>query len=75
MSGWRPVDVGGQQAFVSGHSVTWSELGFVYTMIADAPPQTMTQVVGALPRGSSPGVLSRLGRGFTRLAHVIDPFS
>ena len=75
MSGWQPVDVGGQQAFVSGQSVTWSELGFVYTMIADAPPRTMTQVVGALPRGGSPGVLSRLGRGFTRLARVIDPFS
>jgi negative regulator of sigma E activity len=74
MSGWRPVDVGGHQAFVSGHSLTWSGLGFVYTMIADAPPQTMTQVVGALPRGGSPGVLSRLGRGFTRLAHVINPF-
>ncbi len=42
MPGWQPVDVGGQQAFVSGHSVTWSGLGFVYTMIADAPPQTVT---------------------------------
>jgi sigma-E factor negative regulatory protein RseB len=74
MSGWRPVDMGGQQAFVSGHSVTWSALGFVYTMIADAPPQTVTQVVGELPRSGSPGVLSRLGRGFTRIARVIDPF-
>jgi sigma-E factor negative regulatory protein RseB len=74
MAGWRRVDVAGQQAFVSGHSVTWSGLGFVYTMIADAPPQTMTQVVGELPRSGSPGVLSRLGRGFTRIARVIDPF-
>jgi sigma-E factor negative regulatory protein RseB len=74
MAGWRQVDVAGQQAFVSGHSVTWSGLGFVYTMIADAPPQTVTQVVGELPRSGSPGVLSRLGRGFTRIARVIDPF-
>jgi len=74
MAGWQPVDVGGQQAFVSGHSVTWSGLGFVYTMIADAPPETMTAVVGTLPRGDSPGVLSRLGRGFSRLARVINPF-
>jgi sigma-E factor negative regulatory protein RseB len=74
MAGWRQVDVGGQQAFVSGHSVTWSGLGFVYTMIADAPPQTATQVVVALPRSAPPGVLSRLGRGFIRLAHVINPF-
>jgi sigma-E factor negative regulatory protein RseB len=74
MTGWRPVTVAGQQAFVSGHSVTWARLGFVYTMIADAPPETLTQVVGALPPGSSPGVLDRLGRGFVRLARVIDPF-
>ena len=74
MTGWRQVDVASQQAFVSGHSVTWSGLGFVYTMIADAPPQTVTQVVGELPRSASPGVLSRLGRGFSRIARVIDPF-
>ena len=74
MAGWQPVDVGGQQAFASGHSVTWSGLGFVYTMIADAPPETMTAVVGTLPRSDSPGVLSRLGRGFGRLARVINPF-
>ncbi len=50
MPGWRQVSVDGQRAFVSGHSVTWAEPGFVYTMIADAPAQTVTQVVGALPR-------------------------
>jgi sigma-E factor negative regulatory protein RseB len=74
MTGWRPVTVAGQQAFVSGHSVTWARLGLVYTMIADAPPQTVTQVVGTLPSGGSPGVLDRLGRGFARLAGVINPF-
>ena len=55
MPGWQPVRVDGQQAFVSGHSVTWAAAGFVYTMIADAPPQTVTQVVGTLPRSGSPG--------------------
>jgi hypothetical protein len=74
MAGWRPVTVSGQQAFVAGHSVTWAGPGFVYTMIADAPPQTMTQVVGALPRGGEPSVLDRLGRGFARLARVLNPF-
>jgi sigma-E factor negative regulatory protein RseB len=75
MSGWQPVKVDGQQAFVSGHSVAWAGPGLVYTMIADVPPQTMTQVVGALPRGGSPGVLGRLGRGFIRLARAVNPFS
>ncbi|HEY7279920.1 MAG TPA: sigma-E factor regulatory protein RseB domain-containing protein [Trebonia sp.] len=74
MPGWRPVNVGGQQAFVSGHSVTWAVPGFVYTVIADAPPQTVTQVVKALPRDSSPGVLDRLGRGFIRIARAFNPF-
>lgn len=74
MSGWRQVRVGGQQAYVSGHSVTWAGPGYVYTVIADAPPQTVTQVVQALPHSGSPGVLDRLGRGFLRLARVINPF-
>jgi sigma-E factor negative regulatory protein RseB len=74
MPGWRQVSVGGQQAFVSGHSVTWAVPGFVYTVIADAPPQTVTQVVEALPRDSSPGVLDRLGRGFVRIARAFNPF-
>jgi sigma-E factor negative regulatory protein RseB len=74
MPGWRQVNMDGQQAFVSGHSVTWTAPGFVYTVIADAPAQTVTQVVGALPRAGSPGVLDRLGRGFIRLARVMNPF-
>jgi len=74
MPGWRQVSVGGQPAFVSGHSVTWAVPGFVYTVIADAPPQTVTQVVKALPRDSSPGVLDRLGRGFVRIARAFNPF-
>ena len=74
MTGWRQVNVDGQRAFVLGHSVTWAGPGLVYTMIADAPTQTVTQVVGALPGGSSPGVLDRLGRGFIRLGRVINPF-
>ncbi len=74
MPGWQQVSVNGQRAFVSGHSVAWAEPGFVYTLIADASPQTVTDVVGALRRGGSPGVLDRLGRGFIRLARAINPF-
>ena len=74
MPGWQPVSVNGQRAFASGHSVAWAVPGFVYTMIADASPKTVTQVVAALRPGGSPGVLGRLGRGFARLARVINPF-
>ena len=45
MAGWRPVAWAAAGVFASGHSVTWAGLGYVYTMIADAPPQTVTQAV------------------------------
>jgi sigma-E factor negative regulatory protein RseB len=50
-----------------GHSVAWSARGFVYTVVAEAPPQTVARVVAALPHDSPPGVLARLGRGLHRL--------
>lgn len=74
LAGWRPVRLAGQQAYVSGHSVTWTAGSLVYTMIADAPPQTVTQIVGALSPGHSPGLPGRLHRGFDRLARLINPF-
>ena len=74
LTGWQPVRVAGQQAFVSGHSVTWASRGFVYTVIADAPAQTVSQLVGVLPPGGQPGLLSRFGRGFGRLARLVGVF-
>jgi sigma-E factor negative regulatory protein RseB len=75
MAGWRQQSLGGQQAWVSGRSVTWAGRGFVYTMVADAPAQTVTQVVDGLPQGASPGFLGRLGRGLARIAGLIVPFA
>ncbi len=74
MPGWQPVRMAGQQAYVSGHSVTWAAGGLVYTMIADAPSQTVSEVVGTLTPGHSPGPLGRLLRGFGRLARLLNPF-
>lgn len=74
MAGWRQQSLGGQQAWVSGRSVTWAGRGFVYTMVADAPAQTVKQVVGGLPQGASPGFLGRLSRGLARIASLI-PFA
>ena len=56
MPGWQPVRMAGKRAYVSGHSVTWAAGGLVYTMIADASPQTVTEVVGTLPPSGSPGL-------------------
>ena len=75
MAGWRPLRLDGHRVYVCGHSVTWAGRGLVYTMIADAPPQTVTEAVAALPGGGPPGLVGRLGRGFDRLAHLVDPFA
>jgi sigma-E factor negative regulatory protein RseB len=75
MAGWQQLSVGGKQAYVSGRSVTWAGTGFVYTMVADAPAQTVTQVVGGLPRSTPSGFLGRLGRGLARIARVIVPLA
>jgi hypothetical protein len=75
MPGWQPVRMAGSQAYVSGHSVTWAADGLVYTMIADAPPRTVNEVVGTLTARSSPGFLGRLLRGFGRLGRLLNPFS
>lgn len=74
MSGWRSATLGGHPVSVCGRSVTWSWHDLVFTMIADAPPPTVTDAVEALPRSSQPGVLGRFGRGLDRLAHLVDPF-
>jgi sigma-E factor negative regulatory protein RseB len=75
MAGWRQQRLGGQQAWVSGRSVTWAGRGFVYTMVADAPAQTVTRVVGGLPQSAAPGFVGRLGRGLARIASLIIPFA
>lgn len=74
MAGWVPVDLSGHLVYVVGHSITWAGRGFVYTMIADAPPQTVKEVVASLPPASSPGFLGRIGRGLDRLAALVNPF-
>ena len=75
MAGWQPLSLDGYRVYVSGHSVTWAGRGEVYTMIADASPQTVAEAVAALPGGGQPGLVDRLGRGFDRLAHLVDPFA
>jgi sigma-E factor negative regulatory protein RseB len=74
MAGWQPVSLNGHVVYVAEHSITWAGHGFVYTVIADAPPQTVEAVVAALPQNSAPGFLSRIGRGLDRMAAIVNPF-
>jgi sigma-E factor negative regulatory protein RseB len=74
MPGWQPMSLDGRQVYVSGHSVTWTGHGLVYTMIADAPPATVAAAVAGLPDSDQPGLVGRLRHGLDRLAHLVDPF-
>ena len=47
--------------------------GLVYTMIADAPPQTVSESSGRCRRAAR-RALGRLLRGFDRLARLLNPF-
>jgi sigma-E factor negative regulatory protein RseB len=56
----------------TGQTFVWSSQGFVYTVVAAAPPQTVMQVVTALPHGS-PGLLARMRHGLHRLLSWLTP--
>jgi sigma-E factor negative regulatory protein RseB len=73
-AGWQQVSLPGHQVYVAGHSIIWAGGGFVYTMLADAPPVVVTQVVASLPQNTAPGFFDRIMRGFHRLAAVANPF-
>jgi sigma-E factor negative regulatory protein RseB len=74
MPGWQPARIAGRAVYVTQREITVSARGFVYTLVADAPAPTVDAVVAALPRDGKPGVMGRIGRGFVRLATLVDPF-
>jgi sigma-E factor negative regulatory protein RseB len=77
LAGWRKTTVAGQVIFVADpdqRSLTWSGRGMVYTVVADAPTQTVAAVVGALPHDKPPGFWDRMTRGLVRLASWVNPF-
>jgi sigma-E factor negative regulatory protein RseB len=55
--------------------VVWSAEGTVYTLVADAPPATVEQVVDGLPHEPvEKGGWHRVGRGLDRVASWFNPF-
>jgi sigma-E factor negative regulatory protein RseB len=77
LDGWQKTTVNGHEVYTAGpdqRSLTWSSRGMVYTVMADAPPQIVGAVVGALPHDGPPGFWKRISRGFTRLASLANPF-
>ncbi len=77
LAGWRKTTVAGHVVFAADpdqRSLTWSGRGMVYTVVADAPTQTVDAVVGALPHDKPPGFWKRMTRGLVRLASWVNPF-
>ncbi len=77
LAGWRKATVAGHVVFVAEpdqRSLTWSGRGMVYTVVADAPAQTVNEVVGTLPHDKPPGFWKRMTRGLVRLASWVNPF-
>jgi len=53
--------------------LAWSAGGFVYTVIADAPQDTVAQVVTQLPHDRHMGIWERIGGGLRRIGSWFNP--
>ncbi len=77
LAGWQKVTVAGHVIYAAEpdqRSLTWSTRGMVYTVMADAPTQTVDDVIGVLPHDTPPGFWKRISRGFARMASWVNPF-
>jgi sigma-E factor negative regulatory protein RseB len=77
LAGWQKITVAGHVIYAAEpdqRSLTWSSRGMVYTVMADAPAQTVDNVIGVLPHDTPPGFWKRMSRGFARIASWANPF-
>ena len=75
LAGWSRVVMGGSPVYAAAsgdQAFVWSAQGFVYTVVAAAPPQTVAQAVAALPHGPE-GLLARMRHGLHRLLSWLTP--
>jgi sigma-E factor negative regulatory protein RseB len=59
---------------VDEQGLAWSADDFVYTVIADAPPGSVEQVIVQLPHDRDIGFWERVRRGIRRMGSWFDPF-
>ncbi len=76
LAGWRKTKTAGHVVFAlpDQRALTWGSHGIVFTMVADAPSQTVDAVVGALPHDGPTGFWKRMSRGLVRVASWVNPF-
>jgi sigma-E factor negative regulatory protein RseB len=80
LPGWHHIAVGGLPVYstksgdLDEQGLAWSAGGFVYTVIADAPPQAVSRVIAELPHQLEAGFWDRVARGIKRIGSWFDPF-
>lgn len=80
MRGWHLARVHGLPVYATEvgdldeQGLAWSADGFVYTVIADAPPDSVAQVITELPHDRDIGFWERVVRGIKRMGSWFDPF-
>ena len=81
LAGWHKSRVAGLTVYetASGdldeQGLTWSADGMVFTVIADAPPGQVKEIVAELPHERAEGFWPRVGRGLERIGSWFDPFN
>jgi hypothetical protein len=76
MPGWHRIKLHGRTVYAVDPDemcFAWSAGGFVYTLVADAPLATVSQVVAALPDTGGPGFWARMTHGLRRLVSWLNP--
>jgi sigma-E factor negative regulatory protein RseB len=76
MPGWHRIRLHGRTVYAVDPDemcFAWSAGGFVYTLVADAPLATVSQVVAALPDTGGPGFWARMAHGLRRLVSWLNP--
>lgn len=78
LTGWHVQARAGHKTWVRDslrQEASWASGGHVYTVLADAPSDTVDAAIAALPHEREPGFWTRVARGAERLASWANPFA
>jgi sigma-E factor negative regulatory protein RseB len=79
LAGTTAARIGGQPVLVRAgepREIVWSSDGYVITVVADAPADTVAAVVAGLPHATpAAGAWSRVERGVARVVSWFNPFA
>lgn len=74
---WGRAEFAGNAVYVHEtvqQRVVWAGPRHVYTLMADAPPETVRATVAALPHEDHRGFWRRVARGLSRIGSWLNPF-